>query len=447
MMGFNELIRTFNRDERGATAILVAPMMIVIGGMAALVLDTAQAYTLKEELLTTAEAAAAAAVSTLPDRSTARNMALTYAKMNVKGAKPEDVVTASDVQIGYWDKSAKKFTPKSDTEPVNAVRITASRLQSKNNALPSFFGDVLGMHLFDVSVTVVAMRYDGQPCINALAPDGIGVKVNSKAAISTSNCPIHIHSGANDALRVDANASVTAEEICVKGGYSHGSTATANPSPETSCPSPAQDPFANIAPPSYGAHCDHTNFDVTDKTVTVYPGVYCGGLKVRGKSYVTFSPGEYIVKDGPFVIDIDKGATKHGASDPANVKGNGVFFYLTGSGAVLDFRNNAFINFTAMTDGPRAGVVFFQDRAYGGTHEFNSNVDAIINGAVYFPRALLDLNSNSTIDTASSCLMIVTYRINLDSNVTIDSSSNVQSATDSSLCPAPSNTRRSRIVM
>jgi Flp pilus assembly protein TadG len=435
MMQFCELIRTFKRDERGGTAILVAPIMIVIAGMAALVLDTAQAYTLKEQLLTTAEAAAAAAVSTLPDRSSAHEMALNYAKLNVRGSDPEKVVTANDVQIGYWNKSLRTFTPKSASEPANAVRITASRVQAKGNALPTFFGNVLGMHLFDVSVTVVAMRYDGQPCINALAPDGIGVKVNSNAAINTSNCPIHIHSAANDALSVDANASVTAQEICIKGGYQLMSKATAQPVPETSCPAPAQDPFANVVPPSFGAHCDYTNTDLDGKTVTLNPGVYCGGLTVRGKSMVTFNPGEYIIKDGLFTIDSNSTAV-----------GNGVMFYLTGSTAVLDFESNVTVNFTARSDGPRAGIVFFQDRAYGGVHTFNSNVNAIINGTVYFPKATLDLNSNSQIDTASSCLMIVTYRVNLDSNVAIESNSNVQSTTDSSLCPAPSNTRRSRIV-
>lgn len=435
MTKFHELIRTFTRDERGATAILVAPIMVVIAGMAALVLDTAQAYTLKGQLLTTAEAAAAAAVSTLPDRASARNMALTYSKMNVKGSNPENVVTASEVEIGFWNKTARAFTARGDTEPVNAVRITASRLRSKGNALSSLLDDVFGLHLFDVSVTVVAMRYDGQPCINALAPDGIGVKVNSNAAINTSNCPIHIHSAANDALSVDANASVTAQEICIKGSYQLMSKATAQPVPETSCPAPAQDPFANVVPPSFGAHCDYTNTDLDGKTVTLNPGVYCGGLTVRGKSMITFNPGEYIIKDGLFTIDSNSTAV-----------GNGVMFYLTGSAAVLDFESNVTVNFTAKSDGPRAGIVFFQDRAYGGVHTFNSNVNAIINGTVYFPKATLDLNSNSNIDTASSCLMIVTYRVNLDSNVAIESNSNVQSTTDSSLCPAPTNTRRSRIV-
>jgi hypothetical protein len=104
------------------------------------------------------------------------------------------------------------------------------------------------------------------------------------------------------------------------------------------------------------------------------------------------------------------------------------------------------ISFSAPSAGPRAGIVFFQDKAYSGQHDFNSNVTAMINGAVYFPNGTLNLNSNSSIDTTSACLMIVTYRVNLDSNVLIESNSNVQSTTDSSLCPVPSNTRRSRIV-
>ncbi|MGF9759788.1 TadG family pilus assembly protein [Microvirga sp. 0TCS3.31] len=433
MRQLSERIGTFWNDERGATAILAAPMMLVLLGMAALAVDTAQAYTTKSQLLTTAEAAAAAAVSTLPDRSAARSMAMSYARQNFKGSSPGDVVTASDIQIGHWNKSTKTFAPRADSEPANAVRITASRLQSRGNGLPTIFGNVLGVSLFDLSVSVVAMRYDGQPCINALAPSGIGVKINSNAAINTSNCPIHVHSAANDALSVDANASVTAEAICVKGSYVLRSKATAQPDPEISCPSPAQDPFVNVPPPSFGSSCT-TIPAIENKTLTLNPGVYCG-LTIKGNSTVTFSPGEYIIKDGRFTIESN-----------ANVIGDGVLFYLTGTQALLDFRSNVTINFTAPTEGPRAGIVFFQDSSYGGQHEFNSNVTAMINGAMYFPSGTLNLNSNSSIDTTSACLMIVSYRVNLDSNVLIESNSNVQSTTDSSFCPAPSNTRRSRIV-
>lgn len=433
MKGIGATLRSFVRDESGAMAMVVAPVTLVVFGMAALAVDTAQAFTTRAQLLTAAEAVAAASVSSLPDRQAARSMALAYAQSNARGAGT--VVASADVEIGYFNKSTRTFTPKGDTEPVNAVRITASRLQAKGNAVPTIFGSVLGLPLFDLSVSVIAMRYDGQPCINALAPDGIGVKVNSNAAINTSTCPVHVHSTANNALSVDSNASVTAESICVKGGYELRSNATAQPTPETSCPAAAADPFANVVPPSFGASCTYTNLDLDGRTVTLHPGVYCGGIRVRGKSLITFSAGDYIIKDGPFTIQSNSRAV-----------GSNVHFYMTGAKALLNFESNVSVTFTANPSGPRAGIVFFQDRAFGGVHDINSNVTAIINGAVYFPKGTLNLDSNSTIDTESACLMIVANRVNLDSNVTIDSNSNVKSATDSSLCPAPEHTRRSRIV-
>lgn len=63
-----------------------------------------------------------------------------------------------------------------------------------------------------------------------------------------------------------------------------------------------------------------------NRTVTIDPGVYYGGISILNNSVVTFRPGIYVVKDGKFFVD-----------SKAKVQGDGVGFYLTGNNATLHF--------------------------------------------------------------------------------------------------------------
>ena len=53
------------------------------------------------------------------------------------------------------------------------------------------------------------------------------------------------------------------------------------------------------APPYSG--CDHSGFSRDDYNNSVNPGVYCGGLEIKGNSNVTFNPGIYVISGGDFL--------------------------------------------------------------------------------------------------------------------------------------------------
>ena len=60
------------------------------------------------------------------------------------------------------------------------------------------------------------------------------------------------------------------------------------------------DPLAGLTPPSVGA-CNYNNYNFSQGTTTMSPGVYCGGITIMGGT-VTMQPGEYILDGGGLTI-------------------------------------------------------------------------------------------------------------------------------------------------
>jgi Flp pilus assembly protein TadG len=418
---------SFRRDERGAIAALAAPMMVIIGGMAAMGVDAVNAYTMHEKLRSTAEAAATAAVHAVSDDEEARRLAVLFGERNRPEGATGTIISDAEIEIGRWNVDDRTFS--SGAEPVNAVRATASMTTTKGNPLPTWFGGLLGVSAFDLSVSAVAVLRPGAACVITLDKTGAkALSLDSNAKIDSPNCEIHSNSTADDSLYAKSNAKIKSKKVCVEGDYVALSNASIQPTPNTAC-SAADDPFAHVPPPEYGA-CNHTNKVIDNKTQTLQPGVYCGGLHIKGNSNITFAAGEYIIKDGKFSGDSN-----------TKMNGTGVGFYLTGASALLEFSSNTQMSFTAPQSGALAGFIFYQDRNFGGTHNVDSNVAAKLDGAMYFPKATLQTKSNSTWGTNSSCLMIIANRMHFDSNAGVNMDA------DFSKCPwMQDNLKRSRIV-
>lgn len=420
----------FWRDERGAVAVIGAFAMVVVTGMAALALDGLHAYTTHEKLRTTAEAAVTAGVHAVHDEEEARRLALLFAEKNPPEGATGTIVGADAVETGYWNKADRTFTtPAPAAQPANAVRATASLTAAKGNALPTWFGRLFAVPSLDVSASAVAILQAGTLCIVSLDPTGSkAISLDSNASIDSPQCQVHSASTSQEALYAKSNAKVKSSKVCVEGGYKALGNASVQPTPETLCET-AGDPFANVPEPDLpDTNCQHKT--VKNKTETLAPGCYLS-LTIDGNSDVTFSSGEYKMK-GPFTTDSN-----------TKMKGEEVGFYLTGSTALLDFSSNTQLNFTSPRSGPLAGFIFFQDRNFGAgkTHHVDSNMAATLDGAIYFPKATLDSNSNATWGSNSSCLMIVTHRMHFDSN------SGIKLNADYSKCPwMQDNMKRSRIV-
>ena len=150
------LFASLLNDERGSSIVINAVAMVMALGLAALAIDMGNAYVIRNEMQSTADATALAAASQLPNVGLATNTAIEYAHKNLDPAVHGNVLSASDVVPGTWDKDTSSFVP--NAPPLNAVQVTLRRTSDNGNAKQTFFARALGHDSLDIAVTAVAAR-------------------------------------------------------------------------------------------------------------------------------------------------------------------------------------------------------------------------------------------------------------------------------------------------
>jgi len=188
-MKTNNILISKWQDQRGAVAILVAIVMVVLLGFVALAVDVGYLYTTKNELQNVADASALAATGLLGeiytgmnysqqqsynittdneyddaifsssyayDKESIEQMAYETAIQNKAAGKSIDVlVNSDDVQIGTWDQNrTQPFLP--DPNQPNAVQVIARRDSTANTRVGIFFARIFGIDDVAVSAEAVA---------------------------------------------------------------------------------------------------------------------------------------------------------------------------------------------------------------------------------------------------------------------------------------------------
>lgn len=113
-------------DRRGATAVLVAVLIVLVGGMAAFAIDLARVYTGVNEMQTAADAAALAGAIQLQRSGTSPvSVVQTFAgNVDNKAFGSAISLPTADVVGGIWDPSNGSFTASTNWAANNAVRVT-----------------------------------------------------------------------------------------------------------------------------------------------------------------------------------------------------------------------------------------------------------------------------------------------------------------------------------
>ncbi len=230
------------------------------------------------------------------------------------------------------------------------------------------------------------------------------------------DCNIHVNSSdpvqalfakGNVDLEVYVDAEGYTGEIHVNGGVRKSGPAYITPDPITGT-DPLDDPFASkvsesIADTNFrNAGCTYTNFS-SSGTVTLQPGVYCGGIQLTGVGTATFSgsgDGIYVIRDGELSI----GGT-------IIVDSQGAAFYMTGADARVNFLGTADIQMTAPTTGNLKGFIFFGDHLNPTAipHSMRGTELGGYYGGIYFPNAIVDFHgtANGTLPGGSDCTIVV----------------------------------------
>lgn len=115
--------------------VMVAILITVLLGMAAMSIDLSRMLVMKEQLQSSADAAALAAAMELSHQRLDRvvSTAVDYGRRNHVETLPP-TLDDSDVEVGLWDYAARSFEAvppaRWATTPVNAVRVTSSHTAS-----------------------------------------------------------------------------------------------------------------------------------------------------------------------------------------------------------------------------------------------------------------------------------------------------------------------------
>lgn len=268
------------------------------------------------------------------------------------------------------------------------------------------------------------LTYGDVVCMLALDPEGErAFEITGGAKLKAPSCSVQVNSTNSRAAVIDHGGEAIAQNFCVSGGAS----GEFDPFVNTECGS-IPDPFVarrhQVTPPCVDAVALErklATWQAESVGVIVYPGTYCGGLNLYKKN-VTFAPGTYIIKDGPFVLDY--GTRAHA---------EGVTFVLQGVDAIFRANEGSRAYFKAPETGEYAGLAFFQD-TYTDAKNFKSlptgestivrgsNITVV--GIVYLPEQKLAFRGGSLLENQAPATSFIGYQISIgdgsDVQVSVD---------------------------
>jgi hypothetical protein len=405
------------RSERGQTLVLAAISMCALLGMLAFATDVGMMFLVKRKLQIAADSAAIAGAAEL-----------NYGDYTA-------AAQAAAAQNGFTNGSngvTVSVNPSGTSTPsplYGAYKNQAGYLEViVSESAPTYFMKIFNFTSMQVSARAVAGLGSSGNCIYALATSGTTILLNNDGQLSAPGCGILDNSSSSSAMSVSGSANVTGSSVGVVGGtYTDNSGSKISPTATTGI-APFSDPLAYLSPPSYdSSSCssDPISHYQGGATYSVGPGstysttqsgnLVCYtslSLGVNGDS-VTVNPGTYVITGA---LTVASGTVSGG---------DGVTFYLTGSGSV-NIANGATLNLSAPTSGTYDGILFYQDRSDSNAATIEGGASSVLKGILYFPDAALTIG-NGTTSTFYTPVVAKTFSLVGGSNFTDDDYSTINS--------------------
>jgi hypothetical protein len=380
--------------QAGVSAIsfaAAAPALITAVGLAS---DISVATMKKSELQSLADQAAIASANELALGKTSKSVLLETASAFVDAsATGRDRGILKTAELGQQNAS-----------------VTVTLTENWTPMFAHFVG-------FDVTPIVVdataILAGQSNICVLALDESGNGaISTTRTAHIDASNCAVYSNSASTDGIIVSDQSVIDAVSVCSAGGVNLKGKVKPR-SFMSDCP-PIADPLAKRPKPNVGS-CDFKNVVIANGSATVSPGVYCGGLTIKGNANVVFDPGTYVMDNGPLSVVGKSSAT-----------GNDVVFFLSGTHTTIKFDNDATVNFSGAESGDLAGLLFFEGTASGTgrRHIIRATNVENLTGTIYLPSSEILIDPNSSVGAESAYTAIIAYRISVDNGPSLVLNSN-----------------------
>jgi hypothetical protein len=260
---------------------------------------------------------------------------------------------------------------------------------------------VIGITTINISANSAAYATSaGLGCVLSLDPKASGaVTATGSTAVTLNGCSLYDNSQSQTSLTVTGTAKISALSVGVVGSISSsGLTNITTADGVMTGMGAVTDPYIDDSYPNFSG-CDQKNFSA-HSTVTINPGVYCGGMQLTGGASVTLNPGIYYLDGGSLSV-----------SGGSGISGNGVTLVFTkksqNSYATASITGGSTVNLTPPTTGPTKGMVVFGDREMpvGTTFKFTGGGTQYFGGAVYLPTAAIQFSGGG--GTSSSCTQII----------------------------------------
>lgn len=388
-----EKIRGIRRDRAGSTVTvfsLVAVGLIVVAGGA---VDYAAMSATRAQLQNAADASALAGAKEFRLGNAAVQTVEQVARTHALASLAKTAETPGSISV----------TPAVDTT-AKTVRVTIATSQ------PTYVLKAFGTSATEISVSATAKVIGGAPiCVIGLDKDANKtVFLDKSARLEAPGCSVYSNSIGSGGLEAKEDASIKAAFICTAGGKYGAKKASFTPDPQLDCPA-LPDPLA-ARPQPQPAGCIQTDLILAGVTTTLMPGTYCGGITIDKGAKVTFSPGVYVIKDGPLIV-----------TGQATLIGANVGLFLTGKGAQIRFDGPSSVSLSAPKSGDMAGILMFEDRAapLGQKHEITSNDTRMLLGTIYLSRGRLHVAAQSPVADKSAYTIVVANQFSLSEGPTM----------------------------
>ena len=378
-------LRRFRRDESGGYLIIGGLTMPVLVGVVGLGTEVGMWYARHHKMQSAADSAAVAAATEYYVNHNA----------NVLATQAQAVAASYGFVAGSKGVTLTLNHPPSSGPYASDQRAVEVLIKEPQRRL---FSALYGSSDVDIGARAVALGTGGKGCVIALNPSASGaVTTQGTADVKLDGCSLYDNSANSSAMTVGGSGTLSAESVNIVGGITNTSGITTTNGIATG-QSPLADPYASA---SYGSFtgCDQTNY-VAKTTVTLNPGVYCGGLKLNAGASVTLNAGIYYLDQGSLSVN-----------GGASLSGVGVTLVFTSSNghnyASASINGGANINLVAPTTGPTAGIVMFGDRnmTAGTAFTLNGGSSEVFSGAIYLPRA--DVSFSGGAASTNGCLQLV----------------------------------------
>lgn len=400
MLGHLAILRgrliEFFADQCGSYIISAALLMPALIGAAGLGTEGALWYYDHQNLQSAADAAAISAAGAFYVQGDNANLPLEAGAVTTSYGLVNGM-NGVTLTVNEPPKSG------SSTGRANAVEVIIQQAERR------LFSALWNSDQVIVSARAVAVATGGSGCTLALDPSASGAfTAQGSTNVALNGCSLFVNSNNSTALVAGGSATVSTVAVGVTGGISGTSDITAQ-SIRTH-QSPISDPYANASYDSYSG-CSQHNF-TAKTTVTISPGVYCGGIKLNAGANLTLSPGVYYLDQGNLTVN--------GGS---SISGSGVTLVFTSSSghnyASANINGNATVNLTAPDTGPTAGIVMFGDRDMtdGTSFKFEGGASQTFGGAIYLPKGAVTYSGGQSANT--TCTQIVADTITFDGNSTL----------------------------